>query len=146
MRLLKTSTDLNVVLQSFTNLLKDSLSPLCDRLSQCGKLDLEMIDWILLVFNELLQHFGKNLLHKNRSFITARTNFVNKGSGYRKDKRFTFLKNRFHTFKCTQSNQNKQKRGSILVGCTKDVRSIHEAVTFFCLTLRSHDSRTFWKR
>ena len=68
MRLLKTSTDLNVVLQSFTKLLKDALSPLCDRLSQPWKLDLEMIDWILLVFNELLQHFGKNLLHENRSF------------------------------------------------------------------------------
>lgn len=55
----------------------------------------------------------------------SRVNFATKMiSSRRRQKRFTFLINRFHTSVRTQPNQNKQRLQRFLIGCTEGVKSI----------------------
>ena len=48
---------------------------------------------------------------------------------------FAFEKNRFHTSECTQSNQTKQRKQTIVVRFVESVKSILEAANLLCLIL-----------
>ena len=52
-----------------------------------------------------------------------------------KTKQFAVQKNSFDTPECTQSNQNKQRKQIVLVGCMEGVKSILDAVKFPCYFL-----------
>ena len=59
MRILRTASNLNTVLLSFLYLLQDLLSSLSSKEEKKSiKLNYDLIDWIMLVLNELLQHLG----------------------------------------------------------------------------------------
>ena len=57
-KMLKTAGDLNAMLVSLIEMLQGVLSPLFDRRSGNAQLDFEMLDWLLLVLNEVFQNSG----------------------------------------------------------------------------------------